>query len=159
MSTNYELSPPKQERRADKNARHCRIKSGLRPPNPSLTPITTTSACGWQHGRSAEKIAGIQRSFAGVSPVTGRCTGLNYISCGEAGLAEKRERVMISLGIGTMRVRRLPLWSKLAALVAAWRRRDRFRCDVERLSERDLADMRLTRLDAVNETEKPFWQA
>jgi uncharacterized protein YjiS (DUF1127 family) len=47
----------------------------------------------------------------------------------------------------------------LAALVAAWRRRDRFRCDVERLSERDLADMRLTRLDAVNETEKPFWQA
>jgi uncharacterized protein YjiS (DUF1127 family) len=66
---------------------------------------------------------------------------------------------MISLGIGTMRVRRLPLWSKLAALVAAWRRRDRFRCDVERLSERDLADMRLTRLDAVNETEKPFWQA
>jgi uncharacterized protein YjiS (DUF1127 family) len=66
---------------------------------------------------------------------------------------------MISLGIGTMRVRRVPLWSKWAALVAVWRGRDRFRCDVERLSERDLADMRLTRLDAVNETEKPFWQA
>ena len=66
---------------------------------------------------------------------------------------------MIPLGIGNMPVRRLPLWSKLAALVAAWRQRDQFRCDVERLGERDLADMPLTRLDAVNEIEKPFWQA
>ena len=51
---------------------------------------------------------------------------------------------MIPLGIGNM---------------PAWRQRDQFRCDVERLGERDLADMRLTRLDAVNEIEKPFWQA
>jgi uncharacterized protein YjiS (DUF1127 family) len=107
--------------------------------------------------------------FHGVPPVTGACAELNYIKGEEADLAEKRKRPMISLGIislgiislgiGILRVGRLPLWSKLAALVAAWRQRAQFRYDVERLSERDLTDMRLTRLDAVNETEKPFWQA
>jgi uncharacterized protein YjiS (DUF1127 family) len=97
--------------------------------------------------------------FRGVPPVTGAWAELNYIKGEEADLAEKRKRPMISLGIGILRVGRLPLWSKLAALVAAWQQRAQFRYDVERLSERDLTDMRLTRLDAVNETEKPFWQA
>jgi uncharacterized protein YjiS (DUF1127 family) len=91
--------------------------------------------------------------------VTGACAELNYTNREEAELAGKRKRPMVSLGIGIVRFRCLPLWSKLAALVAAWRQRAQFRCDVERLSERDLTDMRLTRLDAVKETEKPFWQA
>jgi uncharacterized protein YjiS (DUF1127 family) len=30
---------------------------------------------------------------------------------------------------------------------------------MERLTERDLSDMGLTRLDALNEMEKPFWEA
>jgi uncharacterized protein YjiS (DUF1127 family) len=97
--------------------------------------------------------------FHGVPPVTGARAELDYINGEEADLAEKRKRPMISLGVGIMRVGRLPLWNKLAALVAAWRQRAQFRHDVERLNERDLTDMRLTRLDAVNETEKPFWQA
>jgi uncharacterized protein YjiS (DUF1127 family) len=104
----------------------------------------------------AEKIA---RNLTGVSPVTGASAELNYINDEEADVAEKRKRPMISLGIGTVRIDRLPLWGKLAALVAAWQQRVQSRYDVERLSERDLTDMRLTRLDAVNETEKPFWQA
>ena len=61
---------------------------------------------------------------------------------------------MISLGISVYRL----LWSTLA-LLAEWWRRLQSRYEVERLSERDLADMRLTRLDAVKETQKPFWEA
>jgi uncharacterized protein YjiS (DUF1127 family) len=114
------------------------------------------SASGWTQTLT-QAIAPVRRDFTGVSPVTGAFAELNYTK--EADLAEERKRPMISLGIGTVRFRRLPLWSRLAALVAEWRQRAYFRYDVERLSERDLADMRLTRLDAVKETEKPFWQA
>jgi uncharacterized protein YjiS (DUF1127 family) len=32
------------------------------------------------------------------------------------------------------------------------------RCQLESLSERDLADMGMTRTDAFNEIQKPFWQ-
>ena len=48
--------------------------------------------------------------------------------------------------------------SKLVALFAEWRRRGRSRYEVERLSERDLADISLTRLDALDEIQKPFWE-
>jgi uncharacterized protein YjiS (DUF1127 family) len=66
---------------------------------------------------------------------------------------------MTSLGIGVTHLRRSPHWSRLAALFAEWRRRMRLRHKLERLSERDLADMGLTRLDAANEIQKPFWEA
>ena len=66
---------------------------------------------------------------------------------------------MISLGIDVTHWRRTPHWSRLAAAVAEWRRRLRSRDEVDRLSERDLADMGLTRLDAVSEMQKPFWEA
>jgi uncharacterized protein YjiS (DUF1127 family) len=66
---------------------------------------------------------------------------------------------MISLGIGVARLGCLPLRTKLAALFAEWWWRLQSRYEVKRLSERDLADMRLTRLDAVKETQKPFWEA
>jgi uncharacterized protein YjiS (DUF1127 family) len=66
---------------------------------------------------------------------------------------------MISLGIGVTRLRRLPHSSKLAVLFAEWRRRVRSRYELDRLSERDLADMGLTRLDALSEVQKPFWEA
>jgi uncharacterized protein YjiS (DUF1127 family) len=32
------------------------------------------------------------------------------------------------------------------------------RYELESLSERDLADMGMTRIDAFNEIQKPFWQ-
>jgi uncharacterized protein YjiS (DUF1127 family) len=66
---------------------------------------------------------------------------------------------MIMLGIGVDQWRHSPRRRKLAALVAEWRRRSRSRHELERLSERDLADMGLTRLDVVNETQKLFWEA
>ena len=66
---------------------------------------------------------------------------------------------MISLGISLAGLRRGPHWSRLAAQFAEWRRRVRSRYHLERFSERDLADMGLTRLDAANEMQKPFWEA
>jgi uncharacterized protein YjiS (DUF1127 family) len=66
---------------------------------------------------------------------------------------------MIALGIGVTPLGRLPHWSKLTVLFAEWWRRVQSRYDLERLSERDLADMRRTRLDALDEMQKPFWEA
>jgi len=68
------------------------------------------------------------------------------------------ERTMISLCASVTCFDR-PHWSNLAALFAEWRRRVLSRYEVMRLSERDLADMGLTRLDARNEMQKPFWEA
>jgi uncharacterized protein YjiS (DUF1127 family) len=39
-----------------------------------------------------------------------------------------------------------------------WQGRVQSRFNIERLSERDLADMGLTRLEIFDETQKPFWQ-
>jgi uncharacterized protein YjiS (DUF1127 family) len=54
---------------------------------------------------------------------------------------------------------RLSGWSKLESLVREWWHRVRSRYELESLSERDLADMGMTRIDAFNEIQKPFWQA
>jgi uncharacterized protein YjiS (DUF1127 family) len=54
---------------------------------------------------------------------------------------------------------RLPLWSQLEALFGEWWQRIISRYELEGLSERDLADMGMTRIDAFNEIQKPFWQA
>ena len=39
-----------------------------------------------------------------------------------------------------------------------WQERVQSRFELERLSDRDLADMKLTRLEIFDETQKPFWQ-
>jgi uncharacterized protein YjiS (DUF1127 family) len=46
----------------------------------------------------------------------------------------------------------------LQVLLTEWRQRIRLRYEVERLTEQELADMRLTREDVVDEVQKPFWQ-
>jgi uncharacterized protein YjiS (DUF1127 family) len=48
-------------------------------------------------------------------------------------------------------------WSELKRHVVEWHQRVRSRYELMALSERDLADMGLTRLDAFNESTKPFW--
>ena len=59
---------------------------------------------------------------------------------------------MMSLGIIVGRLR--ACWSNLQAVSTEWRHRIRFRYELERLTERDLADMGMTRTDAFNETQK-----
>ena len=53
----------------------------------------------------------------------------------------------------------LPCWRDLEALFGEWWQRIMSRYQLESLSERDLADMGMTRIDAFNEIQKPFWQA
>jgi uncharacterized protein YjiS (DUF1127 family) len=66
---------------------------------------------------------------------------------------------MTSRGTSVTRLCYLQPLSQLWALLTKWRQRIGLRCEVERLTERELADMRLTRQDALNEVRKPFWQA
>jgi uncharacterized protein YjiS (DUF1127 family) len=61
---------------------------------------------------------------------------------------------MMSLGIIVDRLR--ACWSQ--TVFTEWRHRIRFRYELERLTERDLADMGMTRTDAFNETQKSFWE-
>jgi uncharacterized protein YjiS (DUF1127 family) len=49
-------------------------------------------------------------------------------------------------------------WSTVRSLFAEWQQRVQSRFELERLNERDLADMKLTRLEIFHETQKPFWQ-
>ena len=49
-------------------------------------------------------------------------------------------------------------WSELKSLFGEWWHRVCSRYELESLSERDLADMGMTRIDAFNEIQKPFWQ-
>jgi uncharacterized protein YjiS (DUF1127 family) len=65
---------------------------------------------------------------------------------------------MMSLGITVGRLRSFACWSNLQAVFTKWRHRIRTRYDLERLNERELADMGMTRTDAFNETQKPFWE-
>ena len=46
---------------------------------------------------------------------------------------------------------------RLSSLFAEWRQRVWSRYQLEHLSERDLADMGLTRQDVFDEAQKPFW--
>ena len=47
---------------------------------------------------------------------------------------------------------------RLEALFGEWWHRIMSRYELESLSERDLADMGISRIDAFNEIQKPFWQ-
>jgi len=53
---------------------------------------------------------------------------------------------------------RVPCWSELEVLIGEWWHRITSRYELESLSERDLADMGMDRIDAFNEIQKPFWQ-
>jgi uncharacterized protein YjiS (DUF1127 family) len=66
--------------------------------------------------------------------------------------------MMSALGINVIGLRRLRFWSESQKLFTVWWHRIRSRYDLERLDERDLADMGLTRSDVFNEIQKPFWE-
>ena len=65
---------------------------------------------------------------------------------------------MTSRGTSVARLCHLHPLRRLWVLLTEWRQRIRLRYEVERLTEQELADMRLTREDALNEVKKPFWQ-
>jgi uncharacterized protein YjiS (DUF1127 family) len=65
---------------------------------------------------------------------------------------------MIVMSLSKTVTYRLTVWSKLESLFGEWCHRVRSRYELESLSERDLADMGMTRIDAFNEIQKPFWQ-
>ena len=50
------------------------------------------------------------------------------------------------------------LREKFIEVVCEWRRRSRSRRDLLALSDRELLDIRLNRLDARSEAGKPFWK-
>ena len=50
------------------------------------------------------------------------------------------------------------LRGKFIEVVCEWRRRSRSRRDLLALSDRELLDIRLNRLDARSEAGKPFWK-
>ena len=65
---------------------------------------------------------------------------------------------MTSRGTSVTRFGNLQPLRQLRVLLTEWRQRIRLRYEVERLTEQELADMRLTREDTVDEVQKPFWQ-
>jgi uncharacterized protein YjiS (DUF1127 family) len=68
-------------------------------------------------------------------------------------------RIVRSMSATSFRARSRPSrWSQVKQYLIEWRRRVRSRYDLMTLSERDLSDMRMTRMEAFNESTKPFWQ-
>jgi uncharacterized protein YjiS (DUF1127 family) len=55
--------------------------------------------------------------------------------------------------------RQLPLWRRIAGLLALWRRRAYERRRLAQLDDRMLADIGVNRLDRARECRKPFWHA
>ena len=65
----------------------------------------------------------------------------------------------MSLGVSDKSCRNASRPSAVWSLIAKWQQRIQSRFELKRLSKRDLADMKLTRLEVFNESQKPFWQA
>lgn len=66
---------------------------------------------------------------------------------------------MMDLTLTVVRSHRLLQWSDFRALLIEWRQRARSRLELMTLDDRELWDMGLTRMDANNEADKPFWKA
>jgi len=66
----------------------------------------------------------------------------------------------MSLGIKSGRAFIAPLRGmvELRRTLGAWRQRARERAQLQRMSDRELWDLRLSRLDARAEYRKPFWR-
>ena len=66
---------------------------------------------------------------------------------------------MMRLSITAVHSRHLPTWSELRALFIEWGSRARARYELSMMNDRELRDIGLTRTDAANECDKPFWHA
>ena len=96
-------------------------------------------------------------NFTGVPPVTDGSAGLDYIKAQKRTLPRNGANHDSAWHWGYA-------FGSLAELEQAGgavreSRRAQSRYDLERSVNVDLADMRLTRLDALDEMQKPFWEA
>jgi uncharacterized protein YjiS (DUF1127 family) len=66
---------------------------------------------------------------------------------------------MVTLSLTATRTRRVPHWSELRKVFLDWRQRTRSRRELMTLSDRDLSDIGLTRMDAHSEGSKPFLES
>ena len=66
---------------------------------------------------------------------------------------------MMRLSITAVHSRHLPTWSELRALFIELGCRARSRYELSIMNDRELHDIGLTRTDAANECDKPFWHA
>jgi uncharacterized protein YjiS (DUF1127 family) len=71
----------------------------------------------------------------------------------------ERAMSMMRLSITAVHSRHLPTWSELRALFIEWGHRARSRYELSMMNTRELRDIGLTRTDADNECDKPFWHA
>ena len=65
---------------------------------------------------------------------------------------------MMSRIVSDHSFRRASWWSTARSLFAECQQRVQSRFELERLTERDLADMKLARLEMFDKTQKSFWQ-
>jgi uncharacterized protein YjiS (DUF1127 family) len=107
--------------------------------------------------RSRPKAAARRGLSDDVLLVTATLAGVSYVSPKFNPPAMERA-MMSALAISVTALRRLRFWNESQKLFTVWWQRIRSRYELERLDERDLADMRLTRPDIFNEIQKPFWQ-
>jgi len=71
----------------------------------------------------------------------------------------ERAMSMLDLTPTVVRSRRLPKWSEFQAVLVEWRQRMRSRYELSMLDDGGLWDMGLTRMDAEQEADKPFWRS
>lgn len=69
-----------------------------------------------------------------------------------------RQLHQMNSAIEAPRPRMGALWSVLCDLIAVWHARARQRRDLAELEPRLLRDIGLSRIDAILEAAKPFWQ-
>ena len=64
----------------------------------------------------------------------------------------------MNLTVSVVRSRRLSRWIEFRALLIEWHERARSRRDLRLLADQEVWDMGLSRTDAYNEANKPFWK-
>jgi uncharacterized protein YjiS (DUF1127 family) len=70
----------------------------------------------------------------------------------------ERTMSLMTFSQTAVHARRLPSLSELRAVLKEWRERANSRRELRMLADCQLWDMGMTRTDAHNEANKPFWQ-
>jgi uncharacterized protein YjiS (DUF1127 family) len=91
--------------------------------------------------------------------VRGRQTALDYLSYSHSPAARwPVSPVMTKPSVGSVRQGKLPaLMRRVIATFRSWQRNIRSRRELLQLSESELRDIGLTRVEALYEANRPFW--